>query len=158
MGGLALKLRATKLLLMVVSGYKKITATFSNCGKLLRYSSSSQMLKCTNLDNPQPMVRKTKVQRLNGNGYRERRCLRYSPSLREHSKVQRQQLDRSGLCCYVLLKASTCFQNCFCRETSYSIMFFTVPESFQSFSHVFVPEVHVFFNGNVSPMKSLFIN
>lgn len=116
MGGLALMLRAIKLL-MVVSGYVKITATFSKCGNLLRYSSSITVLNCMNLDNPQPMVSMTEVQRLNGNGYRYQRCLRYSPSLQDNSKVERLQLDRYCVCYGIYMSVYLHTKNCFCNET-----------------------------------------
>ena len=123
MGGLALMLRAIKLLLLVVSGYKKITATFSKCGNLLRYSSSTIVLNCMNLDNPQPMVSMTKVQRLNGNGYRQQRCLRYSPSLQDNSKVERLQLDCYCMYYGVYMSVYLHTQYCFCNETLVNVHF-----------------------------------
>lgn len=44
----------------------------------------------------------TEVQRLNGNGYCCKQCLRYSPSLQEHLKVARLQLNWFSLPPYLL--------------------------------------------------------
>lgn len=55
-----------------------ISATFPNCGNVLRYLPNS-MLNCVDLDNPQPSLYYRKVQRLNGSGH-SHKCLRYSPT------------------------------------------------------------------------------
>jgi hypothetical protein len=98
MGGLASKRGAEKLLLIVISGCKVTTATFSKCGDILRYS----LIK-VNLDNPQPIWNTPEGSETKWKWVFTdiSKCLRYSPSLRENLKVERLQLD--------------CFQSiCFC--------------------------------------------